>query len=107
MNYHNMRDYIRESNNMSHSCLGHYLDDFIGDWMALCRLSNFYDHVIELGTNVGISSAYIGAALKINAQKGKMTTLEASLTVYSCPRKSIVILVSTTYNMSKVFSRIP
>lgn len=34
--------------------------------------------VIELGTNVGISSAYIGAALKTNGQNGKITTLDAS-----------------------------
>jgi predicted O-methyltransferase YrrM len=34
--------------------------------------------VIELGTNVGISSAYIGAALSINGQGGRMTTLDAS-----------------------------
>ena len=34
--------------------------------------------VIELGTNVGISSAYIGAALKINGQNGRITTLDAS-----------------------------
>lgn len=34
--------------------------------------------VIELGTNVGISSAYIGMALKVNAQNGTITTLEAS-----------------------------
>jgi len=35
-------------------------------------------NVIELGTNVGISSAYIGAALKVNDQNGKITTLDAS-----------------------------
>ena len=35
-------------------------------------------HVIELGTNVGISSAYIGAALKLNRQNGKIITLDAS-----------------------------
>jgi predicted O-methyltransferase YrrM len=35
-------------------------------------------HVIELGTNVGISSAYIGAALKLNGQNGKIITLDAS-----------------------------
>jgi predicted O-methyltransferase YrrM len=35
-------------------------------------------NVIELGTNVGISSAYIAAALKVNAENGKLTTLEAS-----------------------------
>ena len=35
-------------------------------------------NVIELGTNVGISSAYIGAALKVNGQGGKITTLDAS-----------------------------
>jgi predicted O-methyltransferase YrrM len=35
-------------------------------------------HVIELGTNVGISSAYIAAALKANGQNGRMTTLDAS-----------------------------
>lgn len=34
--------------------------------------------VIELGTNVGLSSAYIGAALKVNAQNGTITTLEVS-----------------------------
>lgn len=34
--------------------------------------------VIELGTNVGISSAYMGAALKINEDNGKLTTLDAS-----------------------------
>ena len=34
--------------------------------------------VIELGTNVGISSAYIGAALTLNRQEGKMITLDAS-----------------------------
>jgi len=35
-------------------------------------------NVIELGTNVGISSAYIGAALKVNRQNSKITTLDAS-----------------------------
>jgi predicted O-methyltransferase YrrM len=35
-------------------------------------------HVLELGTNVGISSAYLGAALKANGQKGRLTTLEVS-----------------------------
>lgn len=35
-------------------------------------------NVIELGTNVGISSAYLGAALKVNGQNGKITTLDAS-----------------------------
>lgn len=35
-------------------------------------------NVLELGTNVGISSAYIAAALKTNDQNGKMITLEAS-----------------------------
>jgi len=35
-------------------------------------------NVIELGTNLGISSAYLAAALKFNAQGGKLTTLEAS-----------------------------
>lgn len=34
--------------------------------------------VIELGTNVGISSAYIGAALKVNRDKGKLITLDMS-----------------------------
>ena len=35
-------------------------------------------NVIELGTNVGVSSAYIGAALKAGGQNGTVTTLEAS-----------------------------
>ena len=35
-------------------------------------------NVIELGTNVGISSAYVGAALKVNVKNGKLTTLDAS-----------------------------
>ena len=35
-------------------------------------------NVIELGTNVGISSAYIGAGLKLNEQNGRITTLDAS-----------------------------
>lgn len=35
-------------------------------------------NVIELGTNIGISSAYIGAALKINNQNGKLITLDDS-----------------------------
>lgn len=35
-------------------------------------------NVIELGTNVGISSAYQAAALKVNGQNGRLTTLEAS-----------------------------
>ncbi len=35
-------------------------------------------NVIELGTNLGISAAYIGAALKMNGQDGRVTTLEAS-----------------------------
>lgn len=35
-------------------------------------------NVIELGTNVGISSAYIGAGLKLNGQNGRITTLDAS-----------------------------
>lgn len=35
-------------------------------------------NVIELGTNVGISSSYIGAALKANGENGKLTTLDAS-----------------------------
>ena len=34
--------------------------------------------VIELGTNVGISSSYIGAALKVNEQQGNLTTLDSS-----------------------------
>lgn len=34
--------------------------------------------VIELGTNVGISSAYIAAALKLNGRGGKVMTLDAS-----------------------------
>lgn len=34
--------------------------------------------VIELGTNVGISSAYIGAAMKINGKGGKLITLDRS-----------------------------
>jgi predicted O-methyltransferase YrrM len=34
--------------------------------------------VIELGTNVGISSSYIGAALKVNGQNGRLITLDAS-----------------------------
>lgn len=34
--------------------------------------------VIELGTNVGISSAYIAAALKLNEQNGRVVTLDAS-----------------------------
>lgn len=35
-------------------------------------------NVIELGTNVGISSSYIGAALKVNGNSGKLITLDAS-----------------------------
>jgi predicted O-methyltransferase YrrM len=35
-------------------------------------------NVIELGTNVGISSAYQAMALQRNGQNGKLTTLEAS-----------------------------
>ena len=35
-------------------------------------------NVIELGTNVGISSAYIGAALQLNGQGGTLVTLDAS-----------------------------
>lgn len=35
-------------------------------------------NVLELGTNVGISSAYQAAALIINGQDGKIVTLEAS-----------------------------
>jgi predicted O-methyltransferase YrrM len=35
-------------------------------------------NVIELGTNVGISSSYIGAALKVNGQNGKLCTLDLS-----------------------------
>lgn len=34
--------------------------------------------VIELGTNVGISSAYIGAGLKAAGQNGRITTLDVS-----------------------------
>jgi predicted O-methyltransferase YrrM len=34
--------------------------------------------VIELGTNVGISSAYIAAALKLNGENGKIATFDAS-----------------------------
>lgn len=34
--------------------------------------------VIELGTNVGISSAFQATALKLNAQGGRLVTLEAS-----------------------------
>lgn len=34
--------------------------------------------VIELGTNVGISSSYIGAALKVNDMNGILTTIDAS-----------------------------
>jgi predicted O-methyltransferase YrrM len=34
--------------------------------------------VIELGTNVGISSSFIGAALKVNEEQGSLTTLELS-----------------------------
>jgi predicted O-methyltransferase YrrM len=34
--------------------------------------------VIELGTNVGISSAYLAAALQLNGPSGKLITLEAS-----------------------------
>lgn len=34
--------------------------------------------VIELGTNLGISSAYIASALKLNGAEGKLATLEAS-----------------------------
>lgn len=37
------------------------------------------NNTIELGTNVGISSAYIGAALKTNDNNGKIVTLDASL----------------------------
>lgn len=36
------------------------------------------ENVIELGTNVGISSAYISAALNIIENKGQITTLDAS-----------------------------
>ena len=35
-------------------------------------------NVIELGTNVGISSAYVGAGMKVNGQSGRITTLDAS-----------------------------
>jgi len=35
-------------------------------------------NVIELGTNVGISSSFIGMALKMNNQKGRLITLESS-----------------------------
>jgi len=35
-------------------------------------------NVLEVGTNVGISSAYIGAALKLNGDSGELTTLDAS-----------------------------
>ena len=35
-------------------------------------------NVIELGTNVGISSAYIGSALQVNGMDGKLTTLDVS-----------------------------
>jgi predicted O-methyltransferase YrrM len=35
--------------------------------------------VIELGTNVGISSAYQAAALSVNGPEGRVVTLEASL----------------------------
>ena len=35
--------------------------------------------VIELGTNVGLSSAYIMAALDVNGQNGTLTTLDSSL----------------------------
>jgi predicted O-methyltransferase YrrM len=34
--------------------------------------------VIELGTNVGISSSYIAAALKVNSDMGKLATLDVS-----------------------------
>jgi predicted O-methyltransferase YrrM len=34
--------------------------------------------VIELGTNLGISSSYIGAALKVNGKNGRLITLDAS-----------------------------
>ena len=34
-------------------------------------------NVIELGTNVGISSAYIGSALQVNGMDGKLTTPDA------------------------------
>jgi len=34
--------------------------------------------VFELGTNVGISSSYIGTALKVNSDKGKLATLDVS-----------------------------
>lgn len=36
-------------------------------------------NVIELGTNVGISSAYIAAALKLNGQGGTCVSLDASV----------------------------
>lgn len=35
-------------------------------------------NVIELGTNVGVSSAYIAAALKLNGQQGRAITLDVS-----------------------------
>lgn len=35
-------------------------------------------NVVELGTNVGISSAYVGAALKLNGQNGRCISLDAS-----------------------------
>jgi predicted O-methyltransferase YrrM len=34
--------------------------------------------VLELGTNVGISSAYVGAGMKANGQSGRIITLDAS-----------------------------
>jgi len=34
--------------------------------------------IIELGTNLGISSAYLATALKLNGQNGRLITLEAS-----------------------------
>lgn len=35
-------------------------------------------NILELGTNVGISSAYMAAALKVNKSNGKVITLDAS-----------------------------
>lgn len=36
------------------------------------------NNALELGTNIGISSAYLGAALHENENQGRLTTLEAS-----------------------------
>ena len=53
--------------------------------------------VIELGTNVGISSAYIGAALKANNTNGHVTTLDAS-----AYRQKLAQQIHTTMNIDTV-----